>query len=65
MTDSLPPGGIVPGTDELTARWADAWRPEQAAERLDGLGAPWCVAAGWAPAAARGRNEQESCRAWN
>ncbi|MFF2080552.1 nucleotidyltransferase domain-containing protein [Kitasatospora sp. NPDC058162] len=48
MTDSLPPGGIVLGTDELTARWADAWRPEQAAERLDGLGATWCVAAGWA-----------------
>ncbi|MFD7455018.1 nucleotidyltransferase domain-containing protein [Kitasatospora sp. NPDC059827] len=48
MTDSLPPGGLVLGTDELTDRWADAWRPEQAAERLDGLGASWCVAAGWA-----------------
>jgi hypothetical protein len=33
-------------------RWDDAewlpWRPEQAAERLDGLEIPWCVAAGWA-----------------
>ncbi|MFD9689695.1 hypothetical protein ACFWXO_28500, partial [Kitasatospora sp. NPDC059088] len=48
MTDSLPPGGLVLGTDELTDRWADAWRPEQAAERLGGFGASWCVAAGWA-----------------
>jgi hypothetical protein len=33
-------------------RWDDAnwraWRPEEAAERLEGLDAPWCVAAGWA-----------------
>ncbi|MBD0674056.1 nucleotidyltransferase domain-containing protein [Streptomyces sp. CBMA156] len=48
MTDSLPPGGVVLDADELDARWADAWRPEQVAERLDGVGTPWCVAAGWA-----------------
>ncbi|WP_330281032.1 nucleotidyltransferase domain-containing protein [Streptomyces sp. NBC_00588] len=48
MTDSLPPGGAVFGTDELNARWARAWRPEQVTERLDGVRAPWCVAAGWA-----------------
>lgn len=48
MTGSLPPGGVVLDDDELSARWADAWRPEQVAERLAGVGAPWCVAAGWA-----------------
>ena len=47
MTESLPPGGVVLDADELEARWAHAWRPEQVAE-LDGVGAPWCVAAGWA-----------------
>ncbi|MEV1065391.1 hypothetical protein [Streptomyces sp. NPDC050263] len=47
MTDS-PAGGAVLDADELAARWANAWRPEQVAERLDGVGVPWCVAAGWA-----------------
>jgi hypothetical protein len=48
MTGPLPPGGAVFDADELHARWADSWRPEQVAERLDGAGAPWCIAAGWA-----------------
>ncbi|MFG3296381.1 nucleotidyltransferase domain-containing protein [Streptomyces sp. NPDC048179] len=48
MTGFLPRGGAVLGADELAARWADAWRPEQVAERLGGVGVPWCVAAGWA-----------------
>ncbi|MEU9279981.1 hypothetical protein [Streptomyces sp. NPDC048341] len=48
MTESLLLGGAVLDVDEVEARWADAWRPEQVAERLDGVGAPWCVAAGWA-----------------
>ncbi|MFE0130847.1 nucleotidyltransferase domain-containing protein [Streptomyces sp. NPDC059037] len=48
MTESLPPGGDVLTMDELKARWVDAWRPERVAERLDGVGTPWCVAAGWA-----------------
>jgi hypothetical protein len=26
----------------------DAWRPEEVAQRLAGVRAPWCVAAGWA-----------------
>jgi hypothetical protein len=26
----------------------DAWRPDEAARRLAGVSAPWCVAAGWA-----------------
>ncbi|MEV6195679.1 hypothetical protein AB0M19_25125 [Streptomyces sp. NPDC051920] len=48
MTDSLPHGGVELEADELDARWTDAWRPEQVAERLDGVSIPWCVAAGWA-----------------
>ncbi|MEV7775915.1 hypothetical protein [Kitasatospora sp. NPDC086791] len=48
MTEFLPPGGIVLDADELDARWADAWRPEQVVERLGGVRAPWCIAAGWA-----------------
>jgi hypothetical protein len=48
MTDSLPPGGAVLDADELDARWANAWRPEEVAERLDGVSAPWCIVAGWA-----------------
>ncbi|MYW63057.1 hypothetical protein GTY65_03035 [Streptomyces sp. SID8379] len=48
MTEPLPPGGTWIGDEELVARWAHAWRPEQVAERLDGVGVPWCVAAGWA-----------------
>ncbi|MGV9760284.1 nucleotidyltransferase domain-containing protein [Streptomyces tricolor] len=48
MTASLPPGGAVLDADELDARWADAWRPEQVAERLGGVGVAWCVVAGWA-----------------
>jgi len=48
MTESLPPGGVVLDADELDARWTDAWRPERLAERLGGVSATWCVAAGWA-----------------
>ncbi|MFI5475705.1 nucleotidyltransferase domain-containing protein [Streptomyces cacaoi] len=48
MTEPLPPGGAVPDADELHARWADAWGPEQVAERLGEVGTPWCIAAGWA-----------------
>ncbi|MEV4291254.1 hypothetical protein AB0K40_37595 [Nonomuraea bangladeshensis] len=48
MTASPPPGGVVFETGELEARWADAWHPRQVAERLDGIGTPWYVAAGWA-----------------
>ena len=48
MSESLPLGGVVHSAEELTARWTDAWRPEQVAERLGGVRVPWCVAAGWA-----------------
>ncbi|MFJ2738492.1 nucleotidyltransferase domain-containing protein [Streptomyces sp. NPDC087440] len=48
MRDELPPGGAVFSDDEIDARWAQAWRPEQVVERLSGVEAPWYVAAGWA-----------------
>ncbi|WP_333772447.1 nucleotidyltransferase domain-containing protein [Streptomyces sp. IBSBF 3136] len=51
MTEpSLPglPGGAVLDAGELDARWADAWRPHQIAQRLTGVSVPWCVVAGWA-----------------
>ncbi|MEV8318384.1 hypothetical protein AB0Q95_29915 [Streptomyces sp. NPDC059900] len=48
MTNSLPPGGVVLGADELEDRWRNAWRPEQVAGRLNDVDTPWCVAAGWA-----------------
>ncbi|MEU9394828.1 hypothetical protein AB0D86_33140 [Streptomyces sp. NPDC048324] len=48
MTEPPPPGGTVVDAGELDARWADAWRPDQVAERLAGIGTPWCIAAGWA-----------------
>lgn len=48
MTESLPPGGAMLDANELDARWADAWQPEQVAERLSGVDTPWCIVAGWA-----------------
>jgi len=38
-----PDGAFAP---DLT-RW-DAWSPQEVTERLDGVGVPWYVAAGWA-----------------
>ncbi len=58
MTESLPPGGVVLDADELSSRWANAWRPEQAAQRLSGVGTTWCVAAGWALDLFRGRQSR-------
>lgn len=44
-------------------RWDDAewraWRPEEAAERLHCIGAPWYVAAGWAIDLFVGRDRRE------
>ncbi|MFD9438458.1 nucleotidyltransferase domain-containing protein [Streptomyces sp. NPDC060006] len=59
MADSLPPGGAVLDTEDLTARWAQAWQPEQVAERLDGVRTPWCVAAGWALDLFRGEQSRQ------
>lgn len=52
------PGGVALSGAEADARWA-AWRPEAAAERLRGVGAPWCVAAGWALDLFRGAQSRE------
>ncbi|MFC8721258.1 nucleotidyltransferase domain-containing protein [Kitasatospora sp. NPDC057198] len=47
-TGGPPAGGVRWDAAETDARWAGAWRPEQVARRLEGLAAPWYVAAGWA-----------------
>lgn len=51
MSEQLPRGGVElsPGEIEaLHARWSSSWTPGEVARRLAGVGAPWCVAAGWA-----------------
>jgi len=52
----VPAGGIV--LDDLDERW-DAWRPDEAADRLRALSAPWCVAGGWALDLWRGEQTRE------
>ncbi|MBB3098015.1 hypothetical protein FHR83_005700 [Actinoplanes campanulatus] len=42
-------GGGIPGDlGTLEARWSRCWTPAEIANRLTGVTAPWCVAAGWA-----------------
>ncbi|HZH79454.1 MAG TPA: hypothetical protein VEY88_25765 [Archangium sp.] len=48
MTDELPPGGVPVDEADLDARWAHCWHPREVAARLEGVTAPWYVAAGWA-----------------
>lgn len=43
----LPPGGREVDIDEVDRLWTP-WTPAEVAERLTGVDAPWCVAAGWA-----------------
>lgn len=55
---SLPEGRVdlsPADIEALDAKWAHAWTPRQAAQRLDGVTAPWYVAAGWALDLFRGR----------
>ena len=40
-------GGVLLPVDAIDGRW-DAWSPAEVAQRLAGVSAPWCVAAGWA-----------------
>jgi hypothetical protein len=54
--EDLPPGGI-PATD-LSQQW-EAWRPDQVAERLAAVTAPWYVAGGWALDLYRGEQTRE------
>ncbi|OBB33586.1 hypothetical protein A5792_10750 [Mycolicibacterium peregrinum] len=47
MSDDLPPHGRAISADEADRLWSP-WTPAEVAERLAGVDAPWCVAAGWA-----------------
>ncbi|MFC8448677.1 nucleotidyltransferase domain-containing protein [Kitasatospora sp. NPDC057223] len=59
MTEALPPGGVELTEAEAEARWTAAWTPAQAAARLAGVAAPWCVAGGWALDLFRGGQTRE------
>ncbi|WP_086661878.1 nucleotidyltransferase domain-containing protein [Lentzea kentuckyensis] len=48
MKDFQSSQGVELDDRELEARWAEAWRPEEVARRLEGVRTPWYVAAGWA-----------------
>lgn len=52
---TLPPGGVVWSGDPP---W-DAWHPAEAARRLAGVTAPWCVAGGWAVDLWHGRTTRD------
>lgn len=54
--DDLPPGGTV--VADIERQWA-AWQPVQAAERLEAVAAPWCVAGGWPLDLHRGEQTRE------
>lgn len=55
MDDPLPAGGDVLDDDPP---W-DAWHPAEAARRLAGVTAPWCVAGGWAVDLWHGRTTRD------
>ncbi|WP_020522585.1 nucleotidyltransferase domain-containing protein [Catelliglobosispora koreensis] len=59
MSDELPPGGIVLSHEEINAKWLHCWSPADVVSRLDGVSAPWAVAAGWALDLFRGEQTRE------
>ncbi|MFI5742880.1 nucleotidyltransferase domain-containing protein [Streptomyces anulatus] len=62
MSDQLPDGGDELSLEEieaLDARWSSSWTPGEVAQRLAGIGTPWCVAAGWALDLFRGRQTRD------
>lgn len=62
MSEQVPGGGIeLPSAqiEALGARWSSCWSPGEVAERLAGVAAPWCVAAGWALDLFLGRQTRE------
>ncbi|WP_345639357.1 nucleotidyltransferase domain-containing protein [Rugosimonospora acidiphila] len=62
MSEELPTGGIELSPaelDALPARWSSCWTPMEVAQRLAGVAAPWCVAAGWALDLFRGGQTRE------
>jgi hypothetical protein len=62
VSEQLPSGGIALSPAEieaLDARWSSCWPPNQVAQHLAGITAPWCVAAGWALDLFRGTQARE------
>ncbi|MFJ4706439.1 nucleotidyltransferase domain-containing protein [Streptomyces anulatus] len=62
MSGQLPDGGVELSPEEieaLDARWSSSWTPGEVAQRLAGIGTPWCVAAGWALDLFRGRQTRD------
>lgn len=62
MSEELPAGGVQLSPAEieaLDARWSSSWSPGEVAQRLAGITAPWCVAAGWALDLFRGGQTRE------
>jgi len=62
MSEQLPDGGAELSPEEidaLDARWANAWTPSEVAGYLEGVSAPWYVAAGWALDLFRGEKSRE------
>jgi hypothetical protein len=62
VSRQLPDGGIElspADIEALEARWSLSWTPSEVAQRLAGITAPWCVAAGWALDLFRGRQTRE------
>ncbi|MGV9879614.1 nucleotidyltransferase domain-containing protein [Streptomyces sp. NPDC003006] len=62
MSEQLPSGGIELSAAELDAldtRWSSCWTPGEVTQRLAGVAAPWCVAAGWALDLFRGTQTRE------
>jgi hypothetical protein len=55
-SQDVPTGGVV--LDDIDERW-DAWRPDEAADRLRVISAPWCVAGGWGLDLWRGEQTRE------
>ena len=62
MSEQLPDGGLRLSEAEIDAlpdRWLSAWTPSEIAQRLAGVTAPWCVAAGWALDLFRGKQTRD------
>lgn len=62
MGEQLPGGGIELSAADIEAlpdRWSSCWTPAEVAQRLAGIAAPWCVAAGWALDLFRGTQTRE------
>ncbi|WP_406140509.1 nucleotidyltransferase domain-containing protein [Streptomyces sp. NBC_01089] len=59
MTEEVPAGGVVVAPEEIDARWAGCWHPQEVAALLSGVTVPWYVAAGWALDLFRGEQSRE------